>query len=186
MKTVNEKVEQLINESKYNEACDWVAKEFRIELEVKLLKYDKHFQDDTEKRDIYKITLKRGSRKYTFKFGQSVFHSGKYIGHKNLCLNKLGKYLFTEEEVKKMPSFYKSPAHHDIKLNKNFEEPKLYNVITCLQKYDIGTFEDFCGEFGYDEDSLKAERTYNAVRDEYQNICALFSDDELEVLNSIS
>ena len=26
--------------------------------------------------------------------------------------------------------------------------PKEYDIITCLQKYEIETFDDFCSEFG--------------------------------------
>ena len=63
--------------------------------------------------------------------------------------------------------------------------PNEYNVLACLQKYDVGTFEDFCNDFGYDTDSRTAEKTYNAVCDEYKQLCAIFSDDEMEQLQEI-
>lgn len=65
------------------------------------------------------------------------------------------------------------------------QEPTLYDVLTCLQKYDVGSFEDFCGEFGYDEDSRTAERTYKAVVKEFEAMERLFNSDELEVLSYI-
>ncbi len=55
--------------------------------------------------------------------------------------------------------------------------PTPYDVLACLQKYDVGTFEDFCGEFGYDEDSRNAEKIYKAVCKEWaniQNLCFSF------------
>jgi hypothetical protein len=55
-------------------------------------------------------------------------------------------------------------------------EPTMYDVLTCLTKYDPETFEDFCSEFGYDEDSRKAEKIYNAVVREYKNVERLFGD----------
>ena len=66
------------------------------------------------------------------------------------------------------------------------EEPRLYDIIACLTKYDPGTFEDFCSEFGYDDDSGSAEKIYNAVKDEYLSMCTLFSDEELEILSLIN
>ena len=65
------------------------------------------------------------------------------------------------------------------------EEPTLYSIISCLQKYDVGSFEDFCSEFGYSEDSRTAERTYNAVCKEFAAVERLFSDviDQLQEIN---
>lgn len=65
------------------------------------------------------------------------------------------------------------------------EEPNLYDVLTCLQKYEVGTFEDFCSEFGYDEDSRTAEKTYKAVVKEFEAMERLFNSEELEVLQLI-
>ena len=60
-------------------------------------------------------------------------------------------------------------------------DPTAYDILACLTKYDAGTFEDFCLEFGYDEDSRKAYKVYEAVLEEYQNVERLFHDvmDEL-------
>lgn len=68
----------------------------------------------------------------------------------------------------------------------NREEPTLYDVLACLQKYDVGTFEDFCSEFGYDTYLKQSKITYNAVVTEYEEMCSLFNDSELETLSLIS
>ena len=49
------------------------------EFIIKFLKHDKHFIDETDTRDIYEVTLKRGERSFTFNFGNSIIHSGEYI-----------------------------------------------------------------------------------------------------------
>ena len=54
--------------------------------------------------------------------------------------------------------------------------PDMYSVLACLTKYDVGSFEDFCSEFGYNEDSRTAERTYKAVCKEFAAVERLFSD----------
>ena len=56
------------------------------------------------------------------------------------------------------------------------QEPTPYNVLACLTKYDVGTFENFCSEFGYDTDSIKATKIYKAVVNEYKNVQRLFGD----------
>ena len=74
----------------------------------------------------------------------------------------------------------------------NGEKPTEYDILACLQKYEVGTFEDFCAEFGYElynetytGYNRKSERTYNAVVKEYNNVMRLFGDviDELAEIN---
>lgn len=71
-------------------------------------------------------------------------------------------------------------------------EPTMYDVLTCLQKYDVGSFEDFCSMFGYyqyqdgSKDYKQSKKTYNAVCKEYKAISRLFTDEELEILSKIN
>ncbi len=41
----------------------------------KSVKYDYHFYDDTKKRDIYKIVIKRNGKQMTIHFGQSYINT---------------------------------------------------------------------------------------------------------------
>jgi hypothetical protein len=56
------------------------------------------------------------------------------------------------------------------------EEPDLYDVFSCLTKYDPGDFENFCSDFGYDTDSRTAERIYKSVCKEWGAMNRLFPD----------
>jgi len=56
------------------------------------------------------------------------------------------------------------------------QDPTMYDVLACLTKYDPGTFENFCSDYGYDTDSRSAERTYKAVCKEWQAVERLFGD----------
>jgi len=142
----------------YNKKAEDFLKETNTIFKVEFLKNGFHFEDDKEPRDIYLITLKRGERVYKFNFGQSI----------NKSLNS--EY---REQIKKFKN----------RENKFF--PSAYDVLACLTKSEVGSFKDFCGDYGYDEDSRKAEKTYKAVLEEWKNIKMLYSDEEILKLQEI-
>lgn len=96
------------------------------------VKHGKYFDNDTNPRDIYKVTLEREGNKWSFTFGQSLENTGK--------------------------------------------KPTPYSVLACLTKYDVGSFSDFCSEFGYSTESRKAYRMYQKVNDEYERVVTMFGD----------
>lgn len=116
-------------------------KDTNTKMIVKFLKHGKHFADEKETRDIFKITLVRqGKRQYSFNFGQSLAES----------------------------------------TGKGKNKPSAYDVLACLTKYEVGSFENFASEFGYDEKKLseypRVLKIYKAVKNEYNNVNRLFND----------
>ncbi len=158
-------------------------------FEAKFLKNDFHFDGDKEKRDIYEITLSRGDRKMVFNFGQSIVKSGFYAktnrGHRadldRALLNSPKHKQHLEASIKMFAGWgrIKGDEIH------RPEAPTAYDVLACLTKYDVGTLENFCGEFGYDLDSKKAEKTYSAVKKEFADVQRLWTDSEIELLQEI-
>lgn len=65
------------------------------------------------------------------------------------------------------------------------EIPTPYDVLTCLTKYDPGSFEDFCNEYGYNSDSRKAEKIYHEVCKEWSKVSSFWTKEELELLREI-
>jgi len=167
----------------YNAQAKAFLTQTGVTFNCEFLKHGKHFDNDKETRDIYKITLTRGKRSYSFNFGQSIMDSQYYkdsVHGRTYTLNggcRTGNYSIIDID-KYLKGGQKLSLIKGVK-------PNEYDVLTCLQKYDVGTFENFCGEFGYDTDSRTAEKTYNAVCDEYKQLCAIFSDDEIEQLQEI-
>lgn len=147
LESLASEMELLINSSEYQKAVDLVANEFNIKMNVEFKRNGRHFINDNDFRDIYKITLSRVNRvdSYVFNFGQSVDKSK-------------GKR----------------------------EEPTLYDVLTCLQKYEVGTFDCFCDTFGYIGTFSDTKKIYKAVCEEFEAMEKLFSEDELEILNLIN
>lgn len=182
-----EYLESLMDSRQYDLAVDVIAKAFDFSFVAAFLKNDLYFEGDEATRDIYTITLKRGSRSYSFKYGQSIANSSHYLDNKSKLMFTLnGKGIGNRYSIDKAylqrnvgkGSFYL----YSLVAGK---KPSLYNVLTCLQKYEVGTFEDFCSDFGYDTDSRRAKKTYKAVSKEYANMRALFSDNELRILSVI-
>jgi len=182
------------------QAKDFLEKT-KTSFKVEYLKYDIHFEDEKEKRNIYKITLKRGDRKYSFNFGSSINDSEIHIKNKvsqriTQSFNKEKLPLSiqdipTPKTAKEMYFWRHQFNKHHFQLTINDEvifpkEPTPYSVLACIQKYDVGTFQNFCDDFGSDTDSRKAEKTYKAVVNEWQNIAMLYNDKELEELREIA
>ena len=162
----------------------------QCEVEITFLKNDFHFTGDKEKRDIYDVKIKRGNRVISFNFGNSLNDSGFYftMGKRKIEIDR--KYLSGENR--------KNLTHH-IRIVSDYgflnnggsdiihypKAPTAYSILSCLTKYDPRTFENFCSEYGYDEDSRAAEKTYQAVCKEWADVCKIWSDDEIEKLSEI-
>lgn len=168
---------------------------------------------DGTKRDVYNVILEKGNIKYSFDFGQNLMHSSQYIsphtgerfGLDLKSLNGSGRcivegceqryILVTPENIKKkqkIPPIMLGSTHNskEIKAIKealfdSVKEPTAYSVLACITKHDPELFEDFCDEYGYDKDSIKAKETYEAVREEWVYVNKLFTDEEIEELQEI-
>lgn len=188
MVKLKKEIEELIDSSKYSEAAELVAKEFGIKMTAEFVANKKHFDDDEEDRDVYSITLCVGSRSYKFKFGQSLNDSGFYVlqGKRKTYLDRT-KIKTRQDAIMHINALAGQGFVFDANIDTiHFPVvPTMYDILTCLTKYDPDSFENFCSEYGYDTDSRKAEKTYNAVCDEWLNVSRLFSDEQLEVLQLI-
>ena len=84
------------NLSEYDKQAIDFLKKCNVTFECEFLKHYYYFSNDTDKRDIYKITLKRGNRFMTVIFGNSINNSGFYftMGKKKVEINR--KYLLND------------------------------------------------------------------------------------------
>lgn len=120
---------------------------------------------EKEKRCLYEITLISPRDSMVFDFWDSIRNT----------------------EIRTMPfDAYNVQANKELAAKKKAAVPSVYDVLACLQKYDPGTFEDFCSDYGYDEDSRTAERIYFAVQKEYTQLARLFTPEQMEELAEIN
>jgi hypothetical protein len=68
----------------------------------------------------------------------------------------------------------------------NGNAPTQYDILACLNPYNFRDFEDFCSNFGYDNDSRQAEKTYKAVCKEYAGLKRVLNEDQRNQLNEIN
>ena len=159
-------------------------------ISIEFLKHGFHFHNDKEKRDIYYITISKGSRKYEFNFGQSLNDSGFYftMGKRRVDLDRK----FLEVSKSQLTRHIKRNINYDYLDNGKSDKihypqaPSEYSILAAITKYDPGTFEEFCEEYGYDINSKSADKIYLAVKDEWNHIQALYTDEELELLREIN
>jgi len=152
------------------QAADFLA-ETQTEFKVHMVGCFPYFDGDKKPRDVYSVTLSNARGFMTFNFGDSINNTQARKGEA-VPYNRKGM------------TSYRLQAYRN-KKQRQHKKPSAYDVLACLQKYDVGTFKDFCAEFGYDEDSRKAEKLYFAVQEEYSNLSRLFSEEQMDALREI-
>lgn len=136
---------------------------------------------EKEKRNWYDVTITTPRGKMTFTFWDSI-HNTEIS---TMTFEEYAKKKLKYNRVEDMSYGEKVKAKNDLVRLKVKAVPNEYDVLACLEKYDPGTFEDFCSEFGYDEDSKTAERIYIAVIKEYKDLTKIFTEEQMEELSEI-
>ena len=163
-----------------------------------------YWDDEKEFRATYMVTITRdGKPAMAFPFGQSMSDSWKFLACSiHATFHKPYNSSTTKKGFVSLFDLFKSAiesgddqggghgrfaSHKGVsyQIKKQEKIPNAYTILTCLTKYDPGTFQDFCSEFGYDTDSRKAEKTYHAVMKEYSDLSKIFSVEELEEMSEI-
>ena len=164
------------------QATDFL-KRTSVSIDINFSHNGKHFYNDNQVRDIYNITIKRGERKFTYEFGQSIINSQYYqdkIPNRTYSLD--GKSRTGNYSINDLNKY--NSIGSQIKLVKGIE-PTEYDILSCLTKYNPVTLEDFCSEFGYSTDSKSAEKIYLSVKEEWTNVQNIWTDKEIEILREI-
>lgn len=135
---------------------------------------------EKEKRNWYDVTLTTPKGTMSFVFWDSIHNT-------EISMMTLEQYVEKKLRRRFSDMSYAEKKKADAKLKKLKDDavPNAYDILACLQKYDVGTFEEFCSEFGYDEDSRTAERIYIAVIKEYKDLTRIFTEEQMEELCEI-
>lgn len=147
------------------QATDFLQKTYsKMKIEYVGLAVNKEWKEK-EKRCLYEITLTSPRGSMIFDFWDSIRNT----------------------RIRTMPfDAYNVQANKELAAKKKAAVPSVYDVLACLQKCDPGTFENFCSDYGYDEDSRTAIRVYLAVQNEYTQLTRLFTPEQMEELAEIN
>lgn len=129
------------------------------------------------------ITLSRPGREpWRFDFSSSINDSWEYKkGYASKTYQGLPRD-FGERNYKLIKTGVENFSFKDYWITQAKVPPTLYDVLSCITKYDPSTFNNFCSEFGYNNDSMKDFAIYQEVCKEWENVYRMFSDclDELQ------
>lgn len=79
---------------------------------------------------------------------------------------------------------------NSINATANGTAPTEYDILACLQKYDVGTIDDFVSEYGYEvncwADVKRIQRIYKAVVNEYNKVKRCFTTEQIEAMWEIN
>lgn len=144
-----------------------------IDVLIKFTGIKKHFVDDKKERltGIFKIV--RNSRSIEFEFGFSI--------------NDTEIFLPLPQNAKYRGKFYDGvggAGSQKFKDKKVFMNDLLYSCLSCVSSeyYCPIDFDEFCNEFGYDNDSIKAKTIWEASLKQSNKLQKIFNDEEIQSL----
>ena len=136
---------------------------------------------EKQPRNLYAVTIATPRGSYAFDFWDSLYNTeisqmtAEQYARKHFRMRY--EDMTYSEQIK---------SHAELAKKQKEARPTCYDVLACLTKYDPGTFEEFCSEYGYDEDSRTAERIYIAVQSEYANLKRIFDPEQMEAMQEIN
>ena len=170
-------------------------------LQTRYLRTGLYFGETDKKnvRDIYEFKLTRNGRTYVSEFGDSLQNTWTRFANCATLSENYGdeKRTFTafyDETAKDRPIMRRWEKENNILKATEWEyhnaKPTDYSILACLPSYEPpATFDDFIAEYGYTIDSKasceNALTTYGNVVKEYNLLCTLYNDAELQALSSI-
>jgi hypothetical protein len=197
-------IEKIGELGQYEHQADEFLRLTNSKLEVKYLRTGLYFNetDKNQTRDIYEFTLSRGERSYTSTFGASLNDTwtrySKHVRQDDKRNN--AEQTFKAYYIQERPTFsflgignatrsWTAENKTMAQYGYHSEKPSAYSILAGMQSYAVGTFDDFISEYGYEIDSKKsyedAHTTYAAIVEQYNKLCSLYNDKELQAMSSI-
>lgn len=144
-----------------------------------------HFAGEEEKRDVYRFTLRNKKGEYSSTFGDSL---------RDTAINRICKdrYNMSVQDAKDAGIYRRGWSVQEMySAAKKLKpvKPSAYDILACLEKYDVGSFKDFCDNYGYNDlplsDYPRVMGIYQAVSDQVRGLRRIFSAEEMDQLAEI-
>lgn len=141
--------------------------------------------NDNVKRNVYKATIITPKGKMNIRFWDSIH---------NTEISHMTKEDYAKKQFKccyeYLTSIDKRKCIEELLKKKAEAKPTEYDILACLEKYEVGSMDDFIYEYGYEIKSAKDISnfisTYNAIVEEYNGLCRIFTAEQMEMLREIN
>jgi hypothetical protein len=133
-----------------------------------------HWNDDLKCLPIT-VRIERDGRDIEFDYFGSHVDAMAYLSHTRDNLYALSKQYGNDVHIS---------TSAQSKAKKEFTENLKYSIL-CSIGSDLlipEWFEDFCAEFGYNEDSIKGKELFEKCRSHQRKLLSIFSQDEVECM----
>lgn len=114
----------------------------------------------------------------------SITYVGKAKVNWDKHLHNMYTFIIKTQRGQMVGNFYDS--RHNTETN---IKPTEYDILSCLEKYDVGSMDEFMSEFGYEihcaEDMTNFINTYNAVVKEYNDVRRCFTEEQIKTMREI-
>ena len=170
-KELKERIEKLGDIGMYKEQADVFLKECNVIFEaIKAVpQISPNWAKDGKHGTCYSITLAKM---------KGEMRPSQYIA----SLKEMQYWVDTQVQFFFWDSIAnKEKARHGIE-----KKPRAYDVISGLYISNCDSFDDFCSNFGYSNDSIEAEKTYKEVIALNDKLSRIFTDEQLEILSIIA
>ena len=146
-----------------------------VKIYYRSLGIGRQFEDDTEERERLRIKLTRGSRSIEFDYGMSIEDTktiySEFIKSRNCYLDgelteDLATFIFVKHKAKEA-----------------IQAGLLYNLLICIgNEYGYPKiFAEFCDAFGYDRDSIKANKIHQLCLEQSAKLERIFCPEDMKV-----
>ena len=152
-------------------------------MEIKYSGLEKPNWDD-KLHCVYDCTIKTPKGSMTVHFYDSAYNTEIRLMNTNKYYEKL-----THQNYDFAPVLQQFKYQKELKAKQQEAVPTKYDILACLQKYEVGSMDDFMQEFGYEikctKDMTNFINTYNIVIEEYNNLCRIFTPEQMEMLREV-
>lgn len=154
-----------------------------MEIEFLCVDVNQNWNDDAM-RNKYRFTITTPRGKMSGDFWDSIHNTEITLMTPEICCRKYYRCnydsLMNHEKVR---------LRNTLKELKAKTVPTPYDILACMEKYDVGTMNDFFDEFGFEvhsaDDMFSFMNTYNGVVKEYRDLCRIFTEEQMEMLREI-
>ena len=132
-----------------------------------------YFAGEKDSRDVYLVTIINSKGEYSFTFGDSLNNTNLRQSACNATINSFHPF-----------RTYKAA------LAAREQKPFAYDVLSCLEKHDPDTFENWIDEMGYSDSPLKEYprilQIWQECVNQYHALSRMFTPSEMEALQEIN